>query len=150
MSPEGREAAYLTLLLSRGCQREALLSALGSENESCSGCDHCNRSAATLDVPTSAFQRRRLWPLLEGSLFTSTISGALTPSVRESRSFLSPYWESCGDWGEEELKEALEEWSAFAKRLQRGEEVGEEVFPPEQLRLKRGRGLSRGGPPRPR
>lgn len=106
---EEREASYLRSFLAAGCRREALLKAMGAENESCSGCDRCNRREAQADLPVGRFRRRWSWPGLSKSGYAATLCGELTPSVRELGGFLSPYWNACASWRVDELKEAVEE-----------------------------------------
>jgi ATP-dependent DNA helicase RecQ len=145
IDPGGRDALYLRRLLSPGCRRQALLEALGAENESCSGCDSCNRTAAAADPPLVAFRGNRLWPVIDGKLLASTVTATVTPGVRESRSFLSPYWGGCADWTEEEVKEAEEERMVAARLREEWGEAGGMLFPGQELRSGRGALFSRGG-----
>lgn len=150
-----REAAYIGQLLSGGCRREALLTALGAENESCSGCDRCNGSAQGARAPRVAFRSNRWWPAIEGSLLTATLCGSMTREVRETGSYLSPYWALCAEWKEHEIKEAREEWGVAERVVRNGGFGAELLFPPGEAGRRRGERspsapLNRGGSPLPR
>jgi hypothetical protein len=92
-----------------------------------------------------AFRGNRLWPVIDGKLLASTVTATVTPGVRESRSFLSPYWGGCADWTEEEVKEAEEERMVAARLREEWGEAGGMLFPGQELRSGRGALFSRGG-----
>ncbi|MFW6250641.1 MAG: RecQ family ATP-dependent DNA helicase [Alkalispirochaetaceae bacterium] len=128
-APESRESSYMWNFLSGSCRRHALLEAMGAENESCSGCDRCNREEVPAELPVRRFRRPWNWPSLTGHGYDTTLCGAFNPTVRELRSFLSPYWEACASWKVEELEEATEE-RRIARRLD-SNGMGVRLFPTE-------------------
>lgn len=105
---------YLEALLAPGCRRAALLGALGTPNEDCSGCDRCLGSAEPGETPPLSPGEARRWGSLPRRLMRETLAGVLTPQVRESAAFLSPHWGRCAGWLPQELEEAETELATLA------------------------------------
>ena len=134
--PENRRLSnYLLPLLAGPCRREALLNALGAENESCTGCDRCNKTAVVAKQPRHPAGRQRWWPGLRGSSLEAVLIGKRNPGVMESRGFLSPYWKRCSGWRLEEMKEALEERGRLDRLRTTAESTPEGRLTPELLRI---------------
>lgn len=114
-----RLRSYLVPLLTGNCRRQALLTALGAENDNCTGCDRCNGTESAALRPDYLSGRQWWWPGLRGSSLEAVLLGRRTPAVMENRGFLSPYWGRCAGWEAKELDEAKEELS-MARKLTAG------------------------------
>ncbi len=105
-----RYLSFLTSVTdSRKCRRKALLNLLGTENESCNGCDVCSRdiirTAAGSNTISSFLKHYPVKAGLRNAVII--LSGKMYPDTFRSGSLFDPYFGLLEEWSEEEIEEAL-------------------------------------------